>query len=62
MFMWKGVHQLLAALGILLLALFCLVGTASALDTHEIVQAVKNDVPNTADNRVAMGELFARDG
>jgi hypothetical protein len=32
---------------------------ATAAENREILQAVKNGVPNTADNRVVLAELFS---
>ena len=37
-------------------------GAAFAAEDLEILQAVKNGVPNMGSDRVVMGEVFARDG
>ncbi len=58
----KCLRRLLTAAGVLALALFTFSGVALAANTDEILQAVKNDVPNSLDNRVVMAELFSRDG
>lgn len=61
MFTRNNVRRLVTAAGVLTLLLFSLSGAVWAANANEILQAVKNDVPNTLDNRVVMGELFARD-
>jgi hypothetical protein len=58
----NSVSRLVTAAGLLALLLFSLSGAAWAANTQEILQAVKNGVPNTLDNRVVMAELFSRDG
>ncbi len=58
----NSVSRLVTAAGVLALLLFSLSGAAWAANTQEILQAVKNGVPNTLDNRVVMAELFSRDG
>lgn len=62
MSMRNRVRRVVTAAGVLALLLFSLSGAAWAANTDEILQAVKNDVPNTGNNRVVMGELFSRDG
>ena len=37
-------------------------GAVMAAEPLEIFQAVLDDVPNVGNNRVVMGEVFARDG
>ena len=58
----NSVSRLVTAAGVLALLLFSLSGAAWAANTQEILQAVKNGVPGTLDNRVVMAELFSRDG
>jgi len=57
-----SVRRLVTAAGVLSLLLFSVSGAAWAANTQEILQAVKDGVPNTGDNRVVMAELFSRDG
>ena len=57
----KCLRRLLTAAGVLALVLFTFSGAAMAANTSEILQAVKNDVPNTKDNRVVIAELFSAD-
>ena len=57
----NSVRRLVTAAGVLALLLFPAAGAAWAADTGEILQAVKNDVPNVGNARVVMAELFSRD-
>lgn len=60
---WLNVKLPSAVLLALLLMIAPVVtGAAMAVAELEIIQAVKNGVPNVGDNRVVMGEVFARDG
>jgi len=54
-------RRLLATAGALAVMLLTVSGAAMAVNTGEILQAVKNDVPNTGNARVVMAELFSRD-
>jgi hypothetical protein len=56
------VRSLATVAGVLALLLFSMSGVAWAANTQEILQAVKNGVPNDGNNRVVMAELFSRDG
>jgi hypothetical protein len=56
------VRSLATVAGVLALLLFSMSGAAWAANTSEILQAVKNGVPNDGNNRVVMAELFSRDG
>lgn len=47
---------------LLLIAPGIVTGAAMAAADLEILQAVRNGVPNSGDNRVVIGEVFARDG
>jgi len=62
MSMRNSIRRLVTAAGVLALLLFTLSGTVMAANTSEILQAVKNGVPNDGNNRVVMAELFSRDG
>ncbi len=55
-------RRLVTGAGVLAFLLFSLSGAAWAANTQEIVQAVKDGVPNSGNNRVVMAELFSRDG
>jgi hypothetical protein len=56
----KLLSSMVLALLLMIVSVFS--GAAMAVEDLEIIQAVKNGVPNVGDNRVAMGEVFARDG
>lgn len=62
MSMLNRIRRLVTVVGVLALLLLTLSGTAWASNTLEILQAVKNSVPNSGNDRVVMGEVFARDG
>lgn len=62
MTMPNSFRRLVTGAGVLALLLFSLSGAAWAANTQEIVQAVKDGVPNSGNNRVVMAELFSRDG
>ena len=49
-------------LALLLMIAPILTGAAMAAEDLEILQAVRDGVPTVGNNRVAMGEVFARDG
>lgn len=49
-------------LALLLLIAPVMSGAGMAAEPLEIIQAVLDGVPNVDDNRVVMGEVFARDG
>ncbi len=57
-----NVRRLVTVAGALALLLFTMSGTVWAANTQEILQAVKDGVPNDGSNRVVMAELFSRDG
>jgi hypothetical protein len=60
---WLNLKLLSAVfLALLLMIASVFSGAAMAVEDLEIIQAVKNGVPNVGDNRVVMGEVFARDG
>ncbi len=56
----KLLSSMVLALLLMIVSVFS--GAAMAAEDLEIIQAVKNGVPNVGDNRVVMGEVFARDG
>jgi hypothetical protein len=49
-------------LALLLMIAPVMSGAAMAAEDLEIIQAVLDGVPNVGNNRVVMGEVFARDG
>ncbi len=60
---WLNERLSSAVLLALLLMVFPVVtGAAMAAEQLEIIQAVRDGVPNSGDDRVVIGELFSRDG
>lgn len=60
---WLNERMPSAVLLALLLMVFPVVtGAAMAAEPLEIIQAVLDGVPNVGDDRVVLGEVFARDG
>lgn len=55
--MWRRLSVLTTVLALLLVAV-----PGWAAFEKEILQAVKDGVPNAGDSRVVMGEVFASDG
>jgi hypothetical protein len=49
-------------LALLLMVFPVVTGAAMAAEPLEIIQAVLDGVPNVGDDRVVLGEVFARDG
>jgi len=49
-------------LALLLMIAPIIPGAVMAAESLEIIQAVLDGVPNVGNNRVVMGEVFARDG
>ena len=55
-----GGNRLPITVGLAVLV-FAICGAVQAAENKEILQAVKNGVPNTADNRVVLAELFSNE-